>query len=433
MPVKTRAQLLANILSTDPASMLKNIIDSLGLDVRLFVTAYGATGDGVTDDTAAIQACLDAAAVVAAARRGCTVYFPFGVYLVSAMLAVRADGIELEGVLAGGDPGTGAAIITPTAGFANGGYIFNVSNSDLERSLSGVVMRDLMIGKIATLANTVHGVYWQVYNGDMQNVHIGLLSGNGLVLEGYDASNQAYQNSFSHLEINQCGGDAIVAVANTPDHWFSDCSIHGNQAGYSGGCSAHHFVNCHFWGNVNNLKLAAGGAFPKFIGCAFREPSQHNVLLDGSAVGSNVTNFLFEGCIFRTATSLAADDTYDNIAIIRTASNGVMGGLIANCIFVSAGANDVRYHINLSGIVATDVHVSNCKFDGNAATAKLNHASTAVRCLVNNLGINAGDPNSAGQWTGLGEEGVMVYDTVGGDLYLYSLVAAAWLPIYTAP
>ena len=55
------------------------------------VTAYGATGDGTTDDTVAIQAAIDAAGI------GQRVFFPEGVYLVSAPIRPKRSQI-LEGV-----------------------------------------------------------------------------------------------------------------------------------------------------------------------------------------------------------------------------------------------------------------------------------------------------------------------------------------------
>ncbi|HEC03672.1 MAG TPA: hypothetical protein ENI81_09070, partial [Phycisphaerales bacterium] len=58
------------------------------------VKAYGAVGDGVTDDATAIQAAIDA---VEAAGGG-IVYFPQGTYIIDAVLTIDSDNVTLRGV-----------------------------------------------------------------------------------------------------------------------------------------------------------------------------------------------------------------------------------------------------------------------------------------------------------------------------------------------
>lgn len=55
------------------------------------VKDFGAVGDGITDDTAAIKACL-------AANLGCKIYFPAGVYLLSDTLEIDGHYLIGEGV-----------------------------------------------------------------------------------------------------------------------------------------------------------------------------------------------------------------------------------------------------------------------------------------------------------------------------------------------
>lgn len=64
----------------------------LGNNAVFNVKDFGATGDGITDDTAAIQAALTAAGV-----SGGTVYFPAGTYLVSASLLFDSS-VTIRGV-----------------------------------------------------------------------------------------------------------------------------------------------------------------------------------------------------------------------------------------------------------------------------------------------------------------------------------------------
>lgn len=80
---------------------------------QISVKDFGAVGDGVTDDTAAIQAAIDHAATIVgntyAATSGMQVFFPNGTYLISSTLIIEdtEDGIGLVG-----ESGKGSKILT---------------------------------------------------------------------------------------------------------------------------------------------------------------------------------------------------------------------------------------------------------------------------------------------------------------------------------
>src|SRR5207253_1256820 len=61
------------------------------------VMNFGAIGDGATDDTAAIQSAINAAATSATGHGGGIVYFPPGNYKVSSTLQITTGGIHLLG------------------------------------------------------------------------------------------------------------------------------------------------------------------------------------------------------------------------------------------------------------------------------------------------------------------------------------------------
>ncbi|HEU5158143.1 MAG TPA: glycosyl hydrolase family 28-related protein [Streptosporangiaceae bacterium] len=89
------------------------------------VKAYGAAGDGITDDTAAIQAAIDAAV----AAGGGVIYFPPGTYEISEAIALASD-LVLQGA------GMNVSVIEQTSTGEHGLY-----GADVDR----VMVRDLRI------------------------------------------------------------------------------------------------------------------------------------------------------------------------------------------------------------------------------------------------------------------------------------------------
>lgn len=406
-------------IAHDSAGKIKNIWFN--------VKDYGAVGDGSTDDTAALQAAIDAAESQVASVGAASVYFPAGAYKVSSTITVQQDCVELLGVGGGADnsftsvgPGVGSVLV-PTAGFADATYVLNVSNDTKNRPLAGIRMRGIRIHNTTTLTNTVHGIYWKVYRGFMQDVFVQSLSGNGIVVQG-DAAHtwNTYESKFHNVHSRLNTGYGWGLLSNTADMHFTDCLGQGNTGVgmyVSGGASCH-FISCHFTGNYYNLHMDGGGSRSKFIGCKFEPSTRHNVFLD--ATSSGMADIHFVGCNFNCH-SMETDNTYDGFRVSRDSGGNTITGVLSSCTFQRTTAgNDPKYYINLSSAVAQNWRIDNVKFDGNAGTSKVNFNSNSVRCLVNNLGINVGDPTSTGVWNGNGEEGVMVRDTGSNTIYIYA-------------
>ena len=90
------------------------------------VKDYGATGDGVTDDTTAIQAAID----VAEAADGGEIYFPKGIYAISSTLEVAKKGISLIG--SSMDATDGVILLSKTGGTFTDDImlLLNIAKSD---------------------------------------------------------------------------------------------------------------------------------------------------------------------------------------------------------------------------------------------------------------------------------------------------------------
>ena len=122
-------------LGTNPSGQAATVAARLANQAVINVKDYGATGDGVTDDTAAIQAAVDAAAGSA------SVLFPAGVYKLTSTVEVPATSHLV------GQPG--AEIKYTTTGPDSPQSAFTITGSD-------VTIEDLTITGPRTSAATLH-------------------------------------------------------------------------------------------------------------------------------------------------------------------------------------------------------------------------------------------------------------------------------------
>ncbi len=145
------------------------------------VTAFGALGDGTTDDTAAFRAAL-------AASNGGTVYVPYGTYIINGTLNLSVSGQQLVGasktksILKANT--TYSEMINITATFTNIENLYLLGNN---KAVNGTKL------------------FFAGY-GTMSQVQIVSFDGDGILLDSYSAgNNNGYKFSDIYLDSNDNG------------------------------------------------------------------------------------------------------------------------------------------------------------------------------------------------------------------------------------
>lgn len=122
---------------------------ALKLDQMVSVKDFGAIGDGLTDDTAAIQAAFNT---------GKSVSFPYGTYATSAPLTINTSGVTITG------PGTLKPLSTFTGAYLN--CAINVTNTNVR--IEGITYD----GSNTTSANAINfAIYGYAANLQVMNCY----------------------------------------------------------------------------------------------------------------------------------------------------------------------------------------------------------------------------------------------------------------------
>jgi parallel beta-helix repeat protein len=394
------------------ANRINGAVDREQLDFNAdwtTVKSFGATGDGVTDDTEAIQAALD---------EGGTIYFPAGTYIISDTLNITVDGTRLIGWGATIEHlSTGTSDIIYAEDLYNVDIIgFNINGrKDLKSTTGEDVARGIVfwgMQRSRILWNTIHNVYNHgVRSGQLSGspdassdielignfvYDCGTIDNNWRGLGFFLFGNHDRIVIAENTILNCIGGgigvdDTSAGVTGQENFYFSFT----NNVIYSDAAEITDKTTMGIWLGGNRQFTVTGNSVFGYRFAIYVEDSQANVISGWASITGNYFEGLacaayladVQNLLFSQNTCVSRTNTTDSIGILISSREPSVGA--NNCLNVNVQGNQVyalRQGIYATGAtpwdtytaISDDVHISDN--DIVCLTASATSNSDGIRC-----------------------------------------------------
>jgi hypothetical protein len=248
------------------------------------VTSYGAIGNGISDDTAGIQAAINAAA----AGKATIVWFPAGVYRITAPLVLPLK-VSLLGAGSGTD--AGASIIRAAVSMTSMLVLNDAANSSIEGlAFDGGADRGVAIPLALDLADFL--------GSRMAEVAIRNVSGDGFYSRWVDsAAGYSWANYFTNLDIAVAG---YAFRMGSSDSHITGVRVTGGLGGSEEQSSGNLYRDCVFENCVNGMSFrntSGASARTSFADCTFRNNGRYGLACE-FPTASFQSAVAVDGCVF---------------------------------------------------------------------------------------------------------------------------------------
>ena len=246
------------------------------------VKSYGATGNGTTDDTTAIQAAITAAeALTLGGSAGGVVYFPYGEYKISSVLTIASANITLIGDGGGGEFYGYPVKIIQTSTTANGLTV----NNAWKISIRGIAFAGPGSGTGVGISMTYSPTPPCGFNG-LEDVYVTGFGSHGIEV------NEPVMSTFNRVWCEGNGGYGMYLTGGGTTCSFNSCWMSANLTGgwWING-NYHAFNACGADGNTGHGWTLSGAQSCNISGSGSEDNTGYGIYFTSSCLACTVNGF----------------------------------------------------------------------------------------------------------------------------------------------